>query len=710
MEIVAAQQNEATLAELYARVRDTVKRRWKVFALVAGITFVVLASGIFLIKPVYTAQTQVRIDPTRDPVASQNGQGKTGLTDEAIDTEVSSLYSLSLAKTVVNELALDKDPEFLAAASVDAQSLATPDERRTAVASELLRKLAVYREQQTYMLNVDFPNHDPVKAALISNSFANNYIKGAVGTRTSVASEQSKWYQQQLSKLSGDIAQADRASAVFKAEHGLTVGTADGNSPGTIVDQQVPSLASSLAQAESEAAAARADYQAALAQSRRSGAGSVSAVLQSPVVAGLRAQLAELEKQQSQATSQYGPLHPLSKQYDNNTADLERQINAESARVISSLGSVAVSAQARADSLRGALGQVENIRADQAKASVDANTLDREAETKRELYKQLNEEAQSALQSSENSMSSATVVNQAIPPKDPSSPNRPLYLVLALIVGLGAGAATITIQEALSGSIRNNEDIEEKLGLQLLSAVPFEDHLRPAQLITERPTSFYAESFRIARTALFGARGWPSDSPVIAFTSSLPNEGKTTSSLAFARSLADSERRTIIIDCDVRRAAMQGASDINPGEKGLVEYLRGEASVDEILIKSPTLGLDMIMIKSPYFNAVNLFDGDRMEKLVAWAKDNYDQIVLDLPPIVGLADGRYLAALADQIIFVIKWNATPLPAARAAIEALRAIGKNPSGVIVNAVEQSSEMLVGGYYLDRYSSYYQEAKA
>lgn len=708
MEIVAAQQNEATLAELYARVHDTVKRRWKIFSLVAGVTFVVLVAAVFMIKPTYTAQTQVRIDPTRDPVATQNGQGKTGLTDEAIDTEVSSLYSLTLAKTVVNELALDKDPEFLALASEDAQSLATPDERRTAVASELLRHLSVYREQKTYMLNIEYPDHDPVQAALISNSFADNYIKGAVGTRTSVASEQSQWYQEQLSKLSDEITQAERAASLFKAEHGLTVGTADGNSPGTIVDQQVPPLASSLAQAESEAAAARADYQAALNQAKRGGPGSVSAVLGSPVVANLRAQLAEVTRQQAQTTSQYGPLHPLSKQYHDNAADLERQISQESSRVISSLGSVAVSAHARADSLRAALGQVENVRSDQAKASVDANTLDREAETKRELYKQLNEEAQAALQSSQNSMSSATVVNQAIPPKTPSSPNRPLYLALALIVGLGAGAATITIQEALSGAIRSNEDIEEKLGLQVLSAVPFEDHLRPAQLITERPTSFYAESFRIARTTLFGSRGWPSDTPVIAFTSSLPNEGKTTSSLAFARSLADSERRTIIIDCDVRRAAMQGASDIGPNEKGLVEYLQGEASIEEILVKTPTLGLDVIMPRAPFFNAVNLFDGDRMAKLVAWAKQNYDQIVLDLPPIVGLADGRYLAALADQIIFVIKWNSTPLPAARAAIEALRSIGKNPSGVIVNAVEQNSEMLVGGNYLYRYSNYYQNA--
>jgi Mrp family chromosome partitioning ATPase len=85
--------------------------------------------------------------------------------------------------------------------------------------------------------------------------------------------------------------------------------------------------------------------------------------------------------------------------------------------------------------------------------------------------------------------------------------------------------------------------------------------------------------------------------------------------------------------------------------------------------------------------------------------------VLDLPPIVGLADGRYLAALADVVIFVIKWNSTPLSAARSALDALQDIGKPPAGVLVNAVSENSEMLASGYYyLNRYSSYYNDAKA
>ncbi|EJL28309.1 AAA family ATPase [Novosphingobium sp. AP12] len=708
MEIALAQQNDATLAELLGRARDTLQRRWKTFAVVALGIFVVLAVAVFFLKPNYTATVHVRIDPTRDPVATQRGDAKSSLSDESIDTEVSAFYSLALAKTVVDELRLTNDAAF--APSNDDPLIRTSEDRKTAVATTLLRKLAVFREQQTYVLNVAFEDRDPVKAAQIANSFASNYIKGAVGSRTSVASAQAQWYREQLAELSGQIAQADGAAARFKAAHGLTVGTVDGSFQGTITDQQVPSLAASLADAESSAAAAKAEYQAARAQSARAGSGSVGAVLQSPIIAQLQAQRATAVQQQTQAAAQYGPRHPVSRQNADNVASIDRQIAAASSRVISSLGSAAASADARAASLRTALGQVENVRTEQARASVVANTLDRDAQTKRDLYKQLSEEAQGSLQASQNSMSSATIVDQAIPPKEPSSPNKPLYLALAAILGAMAGAATIAIQEMLSGSIRSTEDIEEKLGLRMLAAVPYVEDKHPASLLMDRPTSFYAESFRIARTALFGSKGWPAETPIIAFTSSLPGDGKTTSSLAFARSLSDTERRTLLIDCDVRRAAMQEASGINPGKLDLIAYLQGRANPDEITIKTDSPHLDVIMVNAPFFNSTNLFESDRMARLLEVARQNYDQIVLDLPPIVGLADGRNLAALADAIVFVVKWNSTPLPAARNALDALQAIGREPAGVLVNAVAETSGMLAGGYYLDRYSNYYQSTSS
>lgn len=704
METAVVPQSEATLAELFNQVRSTVQRRWKVLAIVAIGVFLLGFVALFFVQSKYTAATHVRIDPTRN-VAAQATDAKMTLSDQAIETEVSAFYSLALAQSVVDDLRLTRDPAYIAGL----EQVETEDDRRTAVASNLLRNLSVTREQQTYVLNVAFTSPDPVKAALIANAFAANYIKGAVGARTDVASAQADWYQKQLQSLSREIYEADNASARFKAAHGLTMGSSPNAATGTIVDQQVPSLAAGLADTESTAAAARAEYQTARAQAARSGAGSVTAVLQSPVVTALLDKRAQALVQKAQADAQYGPLHPVSRQTADNLAVLDKQIAEANAKVITSLGSIAASADARAASLRSALQQVEGVRSQQAKDNVYATMLDRAADSKRQLFQQLSEEAQAAMQLSQNSMSSASIVDQAIPPKAPSSPNRPLFLVLAAILGIGAGAATIAIQEMLAGTIRSTEDIENKLGMRLLAAVPLVGEQRPASLLIERPTSFYSEAFRIARTSLFGSSGWPEATPIIAFTSSLPGDGKTTSSLAFARSLADAGQRTLLIDCDVRRAAMQSAAGIKPGPKGLVEYLKGDATIDETILRSDAENLDMIMVTAPNFTASNFFEGDRMNQLLAAGRERYDQVVIDLPPIVGLADGRHLAALADVVVFVIKWNATPISAARNALDVLQSIGKEPAGVLVNAVAETSEMLGGGYYyLDRYSNYYHAA--
>jgi len=707
MEIAVAQQSEPTLAELIGRVRETMRRRWKVMALVAAIVFILGTVATYLITPQYTSTVRVRIDPTRDPVASQNGNAKSELSDEAIDTEVSAFYSLGLAKEVVKELDLVKDPEFAKALEASSAAVANSADRETAVAGLLLQNLGVYREQQTYVINVDYVSPDPIKASQVANTFADKYIEGAVGSRTSVAASQAEWYQEQLLQLSDQVRSADAAAARFRAENGLALGASEGGfGAGTITDQQVPALSGSLAEAESAAAAARASYQAARQQASRSRSGEVKEVLDSPVMSSLRNQRAVVIQARGEAQTRYGARHPQVQKIDTQLADIDQQIAEESRRVIASLASVSAAADAQASSLKSSLDRLEDVRSNQTRASVIADSLDREANAKRDLYKQLTEESQGAMQASKNSMSSATVVDRAIPPEDPSSPNKPLYLALALIAGLAAGAATIAVQEMLSGTIRNADDVEQKLGLRLLSVIPRVTEGEPANVMLERPTSYFAESLRIARTALLGAGAPHDDLHVIGFTSSVPAEGKTTTSLSFARTLAVAGVRTLLIDCDVRRAAMQGTAGIKAPDKGLVDYLSGDAASDDIVVASGLDNLDLILVRAPHFASTNLFEGNRMRDLIATARASYECVILDLPPLMGLADGRMIAAHADAVVFVVKWDDTPISVATSAVDALRAIGKEPVGVLVNSVEEKAELLGGGYYSSRYTYYYE----
>ncbi|MDE8652293.1 GumC family protein [Novosphingobium album (ex Liu et al. 2023)] len=706
MEIALAQQPEFTLSDVVTRVRDALKRRWKMMALISGIVFVLGTIAVFLITPQYQASARVRIDPSRDPVAAQQKTTVT-LSDEAIDTEVSSFYGLDVAKAVVSKLNLANDPEFVETDKDDGVS--TTASREDTAATNLLKKLSVSREGQTYVLNVGFESVDPVKAAQIANAFAEAHIEGAVNTRTSVASGQAEWYQQQLTELNGQVRAAEALAARYRAENGLSLGGSDtGSGTGTISDQQVPALSANLADAESSAAAARANYLAARMQASRSGPGSVVEVLQSPVISDLRAKRADILTAKAEMESRYGKRYPDTQKIDAQLDNIDRQIAAESERIISSLGSVAKAADARAASLRSSLAGIEKLRASQTQAKVIADSLTREADAKRDLYRQLSEESLAVQQTAQNSMSTATIVDRAIPPKAPHFPNKPLFISLALIVALMAGAGTIATQEMLAGTVLKASDIEEKLGLSLLTVVPKVADEHPAHLLIDRPTSFFAEAFRIARGAILGAGETARDLKVIAFTSAIPGEGKTTTSLSFARTLAVAGLRTLIVDCDLRRAAMQGAAEVGRTNNGLVEYLKGDAELDSVITASALENLDMVLVREPYFTSTNLFESDRMQMLVSAARQRYDHVILDLPPLLGLADGRMLANYAEGLVFVVKWNDTPLSVAQSALEALRKTAREPIGAIVNAVDENAEALGGSYYQYRYAYYYQEA--
>lgn len=706
MEIAVANQNEPKLGEVLRKAFNTVRRRWKMLAIVTAIVFALGTLLTFMMTPQYFASARVRIDPSRDPVAAQNGTVNAALSDEAIETEVSAFYSMDLARAVVRDLDLSDVPQFQEAiADLPPESIASPEERETAIASYLLDNLGVFRENQTYVLGVGYENADRIKAAEIANSFAENYIKGAVGTRTSVAASQAEWYQEQLAELGSQVTAADAAAARFRIENRLSQGQNDGFSAGTIIDQQVAPLSGILAEAESFAAQARANYQTARSQVGRPGA-SVSEVLQSQTISNLRVQRGAILDTKADIEARYGAMHPESIKIQEQLRGVDQELNQETNRILTALSATASAADARVVSLRNSLGQLETDRASQTRAGVIADSLDREAQAKRALYEQLTEESLKATQAASNSLASATIVDMARPPERPSKPNKPLFMIFALVAGLGIGIGFIAIQESLSSGIRTSEDVEDRLGVPLLSAVPQVAGNTPADTLVTHPTSFYAEAFRIARTSLLGTADNRSTVSVIAITSALPGEGKTTTSVAFARTLAMAGSRTLLLECDIRRATVQLASGVSPGSKGLVEYLTADATVDETIVASGTEGLDLLMVRSPYFSSANLFENEKMGQLINLMRERYDHIVLDLPPILGLADGRTLAAFSDAVAVVARWDETPIPVVQKALEALEASGHEASGIIVNAVAESSELLGGGYYLRRYSQYYQ----
>ncbi len=700
---------EGRLSDLVVKIRETIRRRWLTLALVSAAVFGLGVAAVFMMTPQYSSSVRVRIDPTRNPLQSNPQSDSQALNPEAIETEVTVLSSVDLAREVVRRQQLERDPEFTKKldSAPDAASM-TAAERQTAIANELLKRLSVGREKLSYILTIKYTSPNATKSATIANAFANAYIDTRVGSKIGTAERQSTWFKQRLDELGGEVNAADARAAAYRAKAGIVEGGANNSQSGTITDQQIAPLSGQLATAESEAAAARASLQAAQRQISSGGLDSVAEVLSSPVIADLRRQRTEILRSVGEVQARYGDKHPEAIRVRDQLASVDAQLKEESQRVISSLQANANAADARADSMRGAMKRLEGQQASNTRNGVLAQSLDRDAAAKRAAYDRMSQMSLDSTQAAQNQIAQAEIIDRAAPSPTPSFPNKPLFIALAFIVALAAGTTTIAVQEMLVSGLRTVEDVETQLGIPVLSAIPKVPRMaNPADLLLEKPTSLFAESLRIARAAIIGVRS-TTPPKVIALTSALPSEGKTTTALAFARTLAANNARTLLLECDVRRAAMRALVGNPPTGPGIVEVLHGEATLEQAITPGDVPNLDHLLVSKPYFSSGDLFGGGQMETMLTTLRGRYDQIVLDLPPLVGLADGRFLAVLADATALIIRWDATPTPAVASALAWLKADGANPVGAIFTMVDASAEAIGGLYYSKKYSAYYQAA--
>lgn len=701
-----AEGYEGRLADLVIMVRDTVRRRWKTMAAITLAIFVAGVALVMMMTPQFEATARVQIDPSRNPLA-KSGDATATLTPEAIETEVSVISSLDVAQKVVKKLKLTNDPEFSKAVNEQSGVAMSESERTAAIAGALLNKLSVSRDKLTYIIQVKFRSRDPIKASRVANAFAEGYLETKIDSKAGTARSQVDWFRSRLDKLGREVREADAKVAQYRASAGIISG-GPGMTTGTIADERVGPLSGQIATAESQAAAAQAQLAAAKTQASRGGLDSVSEVRSSPVVAELRRQRAQLLRDIGEVQARYGEKHPESVRIRGQLETVDAQIKDEGNRVLGSLQADAAAKEAQVSSLRGSMSGLEVERAQNTRAAVLADSLERESTAKRAEYDRLSQMLLESTQAAQNSIAQAEIVGRAEVPAAPASPNKPLLFALSLIVGLAAGGGTIAAQEMMVTGLRSANDVETQLGVPLLAAVPkVGKDVSPADLVVEKPTSLFSESLRIARASILGVR---SDRPsqVIAITSALPSEGKTTTALAFARTLAIGNAKTLLLECDVRRAVMRGMTgNDNEGAPGIVEVLHGDATLQQAIRPSSAVAnLDQLFVTSPFFSSEDLFGGDKMRELLKGLATRYDKIVLDLPPLIGLADGRFLAVLADVTVMVVKWDETPTNAVVSAMNWLRSDGANPVGAVFTMADTQAEAIGGLYYSKKYSSYYQ----
>lgn len=704
--------DEGALIDLRAFMQVLRRRRWVILA-VSLIMFAAVAAAYFAMTPRYTAITTVALERGQEKVVQVDQVVPDVAPDSAsVDTEVAILKSPKLLGQVVDKLNLTRYPEFNPALQ-RGESAPVTTQRNWAI-STLIKHLTVKRNGFSYAIDVSYEAESPVLAAQVANTIANTYIDNQVTDKSGATTRASDFLEGQLNTLRVQVEAAEAAVADYRARNGLF--NLGANS--SVTQEELTSLNGQLAQARAQQAEAQARLSTANSQLARGSTGEeLGEALDSPVVSQLRGQRAQVSGKLASLRQQFGPKYPEVATTEQQLRDIDEQITSEVRRIVSNLSIQANAAGQRTASIQSSLQRAEGTLAVDNKASVGLSELERRAESARTLYQTFLDRYKQTRAQRGLERSNSYVVAQARIPGGPSFPNVLVFIAIGLIAAIAGSTVVIAILQLLDRGVETTGSLEKKLGVPVLGSIPDTKHLpelqsrgersHPTQLVIDRPQSSFAEAFRWLQTSIhFNLRD---RSPiVVAITSALPNEGKTTAALSLARSAAMSGKRAILVDCDLRR----GVSSADPGPMdsiGLRAVLDNEGNLDDAIYLDPETGLYVLPRRADEQHVQSFADSAAFSELIAALRAKFDFIVLDTPPVLTIDDSRVISAKADCVILMVRWRKTPARAAELALRHLDSVGANVIGASLSMVDVTAQARIGyedaSYYYGAYKTYH-----
>jgi succinoglycan biosynthesis transport protein ExoP len=658
-------------------------RRWRVIAAAGALVFATVLVILLMQPREYTATASLMINPRESQVVGPEQSMVQGTpTTAVVDSEIEILRSPRIAQAVAQNLHLDIDPYW---GSPNAGS-----DGVRAAARKVTGSLNVQRRATSYVIDVQVTAGDPEEAARIANAIVEEYLRAADGVRIASTERASSWLGLRLAELRANVQTKEAETEAFRAATGLL--TAEGRS---LTETQTTQTQSAVLVARADLAEREARHRQVVALSR--GGGNVATIdqaLESETVRDLRRQETELTRQQAEYANTLGERHPFVARNGAELQDVRRQLNAEIGRIAERSQNDVDVARSRVSMLESSLGasagRLVNNNADQ----VRLRELEREAAAARAVYESFLQRWHEIAGQGQLGQTSAQIVSEAEPPNSPSSPRLLLGIVLAFLAGLIAGAVAGFAAESLDDTIKSADDVEQRLGLPALTVVPTVDQkaLRllapedrhPAGYLVEKPLSPYAEAFRVMRTALLYA-DLQRDAKVVAVTSALPDEGKTTCALSLARVAALGGQRVAIVDCDLRRRALNRVLNIHP-RAGLIEVLSGQRSWRDVCGVDEPSGAHVIPLAETALTPRDMFSLPAMEDLLRELRSQYDLIILDCAPGLVAADARLVVGQADTAIVVARWRKTRVREAEDAVRQLVPSGAKVLGVAINGFD------------------------
>jgi len=661
------------------------------------------ALGITALQPpLYTAASSVQIEQQATKVIGDDDNTPSTASDaqRQLNTQLDMLRSRALAARVATDLHLLGNPAFYAAMGLGPVEAVRPAvaglaSERDRAAELLASSVNVSLPKDSRVATIAFTSGSPQLSAAVANAYANGLIKLNLDRRYASSDYARNYLNGQVTHARVRLESSERSLNAYARGAGL-INTANAQDSGPVSVTQAALL--QLNQALSNARAQRIEAEMRLRASSASPIMSLPEVVNNNAVQKLLTDRAAQEVTLAETQQRYTALHPTAILAATRVKEIDQQLDAIASSVRKSLDMQYRAARGQEAALEGQVASLKGASLAEQDRSVQYNILRHEVDSNRSLYDLLLQRQREIATSAGIQPNNISVLDEAVAPSTPSSPKPLLNLLAGLFLGLIAGVVAALLREKLDDRCRSIEEVERKLALPSLGQIPLVSNADRPSLVASLgdPGSDLGIHYAAFRTSLlFSTRtGLPK---TLAITSSIEGEGKSTTALATARSLASSGKRVLLIEGDMRRKTLTDLLQLNE-ETGLSALLTGQASFDEAVQSTNIPNLDAISGGPLPPNPADILDPERLKVVLDCASLCYDCVIVDAPPVTDLADAPLIAAAAKNVVFVVAAQSRHPGRAKAALRRLRATGATILGAVLTKAPRSGMGTYGYRYM------------
>ena len=678
-------------------------RRWK---LLFFTLFVTLAAAFYvsLLKPSFTATATLQIGNNKpsNTLSINDAFNESNASEEQIQTQYELLRSRNFAERVITRLNLTKHEEFTTNKYNNKIPMLTAENvsKRTPALDQIVdafrSRLTISAINDTELVKITFRSYFPSLAKQVANQIGETYIQYQDEIQRTSKESTSQWLVDQLEELGLKLESSELALQEYREEEGLV----DIQGVSGLVASELTELTSSAIKAEKHKDDLKITYEYIQNNKENlSGLIELNEVSSHATYIQLRRSEEVVERKVFELAKRYGPMHPIKIAVEAELESLGRRINRQINEIVISIEKQFTSATQKVNANKKRLSAAKKDFLRLSRLKNKFFQLQREVDTNKELYgNYLVRLKEADAMGNYKTNFYVRFIDKAILSKSPIGPNKKLYVIISFVLSFLIIAIVVIMRELLMDTLNSRRKLDNFQEASILAVLPKFKLNGDDKSHSDINDNRFTEAIRTLRTALL-FNGEKKPPKVIAITSSVPNEGKSTVALHLARSFSEMEK-VLLIEADLRHPTVAKNLGLDIHRPGLSNLLAKTHQINECIVRDKSVKLDILTSGISPANPLAFLSMKRFSMLIKVFGNFYDRIIIETPPVNAVSDAVIISKIVDSVIYVVHGSKTKREQITQGLRMLKQVNAPIEGVVINQSQNiDTDKYQNKYYND-----------